>query len=646
MNEPLLATVEVKIARLCECLSNWENHEHSRQRDIDDQQLQELASALTKHPELLHSILSSLQLRELADVGRFFEFISGASDLIGYDSGRSVLLGMLWAEVFVSACEETRQKLLDGLLTDRSFFSPLCCVPSFVERVSMPTDQMEQWLVQIRVRLGNDGASGGFWGGIFALAVHHPVQSLELLGRWTSHRPSPQIAEMAARLLGRLRAVFPAMVEEIDIQLQIHPDEVRRIIFHQSWTLYDNFCAIESAQYKALVEQMTQGTPAEIDEAFNFVCSSLSASHRSDIAFEFGCLWLHGQIQSGHGKKSAYVIIQLAIHCDERTAKLRLPHFRDLLPLFCPIPKERQEVWYSLQRLLIGLLNVDCDVFKQLLFLLACADPRGLIDHFSSHGSFGELTSMISRHGAKELITDALSSLDEQSRLLGIALFRSTHVDFLSSDKNTGWNDEWVAVLIYQVQLSSSFDVADTRFLCALLPRVHSGCDALKEFFVEELVWQMKSLPGSAFSTVKVLAEKSSDELLDKAVGAVQLYIDNLSRSGQSAINSMQVGGYRLARRVKSRKWSKQISDETNRNPLIGSFSKSFTLYGGKQWQTYFGAGGLHPPQLMSEFSHRMEFPRLPTIDPDGFARRQRRASHHMRGLVEQEMHRREESAK
>lgn len=61
--------------------------------------------------------------------------------------------------------------------------------------------------------------------------------------------------------------------------------------------------------------------------------------------------------------------------------------------------------------------------------------------------------------------------------------------------------------------------------------------------------------------------------------------------------------------------------------------SKSYTLYGGKRWQTFI-AGKLGEVSEMQQISHSAEFPRMPGIDPEGVGIRRHQATITIRKLL------------
>jgi hypothetical protein len=611
-------------------------------KEISDDEALKVAEMFRQDQALLDASISRSNLLKLADEGRFFPFLSAAAHRMSWGTSRNTLLGTIWARVYERSSSATKAQLLDGLVNDRDFFTPVYCVPEFIARAPISSAELASWLTRVRSRLGNDMASGGLWGGIQTLADKHPQTSLEVLQIWTAHRPTEEVTSMAVSLLGRLRSSHPGATNTLDTQLLNHADDLLRVVFHRSWVIYDQQSSIHAKEYERLVERMAAGTPAEISEALHFVRCTLPAPHRCDDSFRFGMKWLHSNAPTQPDGSWAHWVINLAHSCDDRAHALQLPNCRDLIPQLMPIPAGNDGTWNELETLLVKLLSENRGAFNALLFQIARRDRKGIEERFGEYGGFHQLPALMQHHAPETTVVQALDSHDESVRHFGIRLFIHLQMDRLPSSVVEKWSDDWIAILICQVKRESFIDAGGFRFLRALDDRVSKGSAKLQNFFVEELIWQMKNLPGACLEPAKPEAEKlPAESLLRRAVKEAEQYFQKLKLCYRSAINSMEVSGYRRAQRLENRKRSRQISESAEKgSPLLSMMSKSYTLYGGKHWQTYMG-GNLAPPSTMQEFSHAIEFPRMFALDPDGNAQRYREATHLMTELVTTEKERR-----
>lgn len=638
---PTSEAAEPPLDKVVKVFVEWEQAGMNTKEISDDEALK-VAEMFHQDQELLDASISRSNLLKLADEGRFFPFLSAAAHRMSWGTSRNTLLGTIWARVYERSSSLTKEQLLEGLVTDRDFFTPVYCVPEFIARAPISSAELASWLTQVRSRLGNDMASGGLWGGIQTLADKHPQKSLEVLQVWTAQRPTEEVTSMAVSLLGRLRSSHPGTTNTLDTQLLRHADELLRVVFHRSWVIYDNQTSINSEEYERLVERMATGTPAEISEALHFVRCTLPAQHRCDDSFRFGMKWLHSNAPTQPDGSWAHWVINLAHSCDDRARALRLPICRDLIPHLMPIPAGHDGTWNELETLLVKLLSENREVFDALLFQIARRDRKGMEERFGEYGGFHQLPALMQHNAPETTVVHALDSHDESVRHFGIRLFIHLRLDRLHSPVAEKWSEDWIAILICQVKRESFIDAGGFHFLRALDERVIKGSGNLQNFFVEELIWQMKNLPGACLDPAKTEAEKLPEKsLLRRAVNEAEQYFEKLKLCYGSAISSMEVSGYRRAQRLENRKRSRQISESAEKSsPLLSMISKSYTLYGGNQWQTYMG-GNLAPPSTMQEFSHAIEFPRMFALDPDGNARRYRQATHLMRELVTSEKERR-----
>lgn len=638
---PTSEATESPLDKVVKVLVEWDRADLNTKQISDDEALK-VAEMFQRDAELLDASITKSNLVQMADEGRFFSFLSKAAHRMSWGTSRNVLLGTIWARVYERSSTGTKEQLLEGLVTDRDFFTPIYCVPEFIARAPISSAELASWLTQVRSRLGNNMASGGLWGGIQKLADKHPKKSLEVLQLWTAQRPTEEVTSMAVSLLGRLRSSHPGTTNTLDTQLLRHADELLRVVFHRSWVIYDHQTSINSEEYERLVERMATGTPAEISEALHFVRCTLPAQHRCDDSFRFGMKWLHSNAPSQPDGSWVHWVINLAHSCDDRARALRLPICCDLIPQLMPIPAGHDGTWNELETLLVKLLSENREAFDALLFEIARRDRKGLEKRFDEYGGFHQLPALMQHHAPETTVAHALNSYEESVRHFGIRLFIHLRLDCLSISVVEKWSEDWIAILICHVKRDSFIDAGGFRFLRALDERVSKGSGNLQNFFVEELIWQMKNLPGACLEPVKTEAEKlPAESLLPRAVRETEQYFERLKLCYRSAINSMEVSGYRRAQRLENRKRSRQISESAEKgSPLLSMMSKSYTLYGGKHWQTYMG-GVLAPPSTMQEFSHAIEFPRMFALDPDGNAQRYRQANHLMTELVTAEKERR-----
>lgn len=630
------------IEKALRVLAAWNGEDHAM-RELTDGEAQEVFDILQANEQHLNEVTSGADLQGVAGDGRFFTFLSKFARRISWGSGRNSLLGLIWAGIYNRASETTKELLLKGLLTDRDFFTPLYALPELLKGAEIPPLRLAPWFIQVRSKLGNDGASGGFWGGIQSLADHRPESGLKVLELWTEQRPSDDVTAMAVSLLGRLRSAHPGLTDAIDKRLLAHSDDRLRVIYYRSWVIFDQQTLLQFDDYSHLVEKMAAGTPAEVEEAFHFVRCTLSVPLRCDASFRFGIQWLHANAPQRANGTWAHWIVSLAQSIDARAQALELPLCRDLIPQLIPIPSGHDGTWRELEALLVKLFTDDRTVFEALLFDIARRDRNGLAKKFSPYGGFHELPGLLLQNSPETTVANALNSLDESVRHLGLTLFEHLGLDNLPVEAVNAWSDDWIAVLICQIKTGAMIDSGGCRLLRALVDRTDRGSANLKEFLVGELVWQMKNLPGACLEPMKSDALKLPDDaLLHQAVSAAEQYFDKLKSCYRSAINSMEVSGYRRAQRIETRKRSRQVSESAEKSsPLLSMIaSKSYLLYGGQQWQTYMG-GNLAPPSPMQEFRHEIEFPRMFALDPDGNAQRFRAASHLMDRLVDAEAKRR-----
>jgi hypothetical protein len=176
--------------------------------------------------------------------------------------------------------------------------------------------------------------------------------------------------------------------------------------------------------------------------------------------------------------------------------------------------------------------------------------------------------------------------------------------------------DEEIALCIFESR--RHYVQADNlvRLLVSLRERAESGEAPLAKLFGEELLYQAKNYPGAVLGGLQSILDKSP--LVRDVVSAAETYFDKLRGSYKSAINSMEIPGWRRAMAMHSRKQSRQIeSHQTEFSVFSQLFATSYLIYGSEGFR-YCQNGEIGEMSPMKAMSVSMEMPRLSMIDPEG----------------------------
>lgn len=598
------------------------------------------AAKSSENETVSDQILEILFPEALPDDLLYYEKIANIELRLGANQETYDLVGTLWARLFARLRSEAQQELLNAMVQPgtRYFFSALHALPAFLRQCSMDSHVLAIWLLGVRKTLGNDWASKPFWDSLQILSEVFPNAALEVAQHISASSLEDDAITIAAVILGHLRLSNPAPIGLSDFEgtLSVHQDINRRLIFHRSWITSGLREPLSDQQFADTLGRMTSGTREEINEAFNFIRCLLPQESTSDESFALSMGWLHKHTTNTVPEFWKHFVLSLATTIFDRwmsTGHLRSePPPYDLAIAIQPILPENKGTWRELEKLLIALLQADQAEFRRILFGLAQTNPVGLLQHLRSFDEFTELSSALRLSDGADVITEAILSHDDAVRNLGFTLFWSTGLETLSMAQLNVANENAIAVVIFAFRLQPFYDEVIPRFLLALLPRINRSSRGLKNLFVEEMLFQSKNLPGTCFEVLKKRGKTSA--LVRKAVQEAEDYFDRLKACHRSAVNSMGIPGLERAMRLKAVRESRAMSAQIKEKSVFTQlFATSYTLYGGKRWQTFFGSN-LGDVSEMKEISHSAEFPTMPGIDPDGMAQRAHRARRMIRRLL------------
>jgi hypothetical protein len=142
--------------------------------------------------------------------------------------------------------------------------------------------------------------------------------------------------------------------------------------------------------------------------------------------------------------------------------------------------------------------------------------------------------------------------------------------------------------------------------------------------FYKEIVLQAKNYSGLCLDEFK---RRANDfPLLQKAIEEVNKYFEHLVNLRKTSICSMDVQGYRQARRLYARRFSNEVSMGAEKLSLFAQICKKYSLIYGKSWRIY-GQGTLGESSPLQGYPSSFEMPRLELINPEDMAARRFYAS-------------------
>lgn len=613
---------KVKGSKLPQGLKRFQNLVIGRSEDKSELKLDTLEQILS---EISSSRQNSTKLSEAigfhhaAKEAKLFALINEAQKKLPNHVITFEILGRLWASAFEPLSEVEREACYAELTAGFNFFRGIEGLSGFLISGTLSSGELSQLLPRLRHRLGEDMYTAPFWNGLQSLAEIHPATTLAILETWRRADIDEERLTMSSCLLGTLRVNSGASEGFIQLEASLRNSEnpKQRQIYLRSWLTTDGISSLGNSQFFEFLEEADTASTAEMSEAIRFLRCCLPREQRNIETFRTGIEWIFSKKNAVQAAHDQFFIIKIFQENHARCTKDKLGNLSEVLCNLLPINEDHSGSWREIEKALLLLHDTDFEAFRCVLFSLAETNGEVFSGLFRGRRSFQNLEHALSG-SPQDLVFNALSSKDGNVRKLGFTLFEILNVKSFTAGNLKNWDEAWIALLIYNLRYELVIGEGTQRFFFAIQRQVERGGTDLKQLFCSDLVYECKNWPGSVFDKVKKTKRKSA--LLATVKEHASKYFEALRIASHSEVNSMEVQGYRQAAQMKSAATDKamRIAME-GASPLMSMISKSYTLYGGTNWQTYHdgGLGGVTPMQRMS---HSAELPRLHLIDPDGLA--------------------------
>lgn len=563
----------------------------------------------------------------------FFHSLMSVGTRLGFSEPATEIAGEIWASAMGKLSADEQQTLLSQLLAapNLEFFTSLRALPWVVRSFQVPADFLIDWFTELRNRVGNDFAQGGFWRSLESWAQLHPASALAGLRLLASRELNDETVTIGAAILGRLRVAWESGPPnesglEFEQSLARHGDVQKRLVYHRSWinTGWDR--GLSHSEFQSSLTRMATGTHEERAEAFNFLRCLLPDRRMQPESITLGIEWLREHTNSSTSDGAKHWVI----HSVQQLASASIADnqfLEGLWPLMVavqPITSESRGTWNQIEHLLVDLLHKNRPQFEELLRLLVDAHPEGLIQQMASHDQFQFLRSELAAQTATAFCADLLFSNQRHRRQFGFTLYDELPFDAFPDEILDARTDDEIALTLFESQLHYLQPDNTRRFLLSLRQRAESGSPQLAALFRDELLYQAKNLPGAVLDQLKQLNGPSA--LLKTVVAAADTYFEATRKAHTSSINAMEIPGWRRALSMKARRQSRDIEAHSNELSVFKQMcSNSYLIYGDRGFR-YSRDGELGEFSAMQTFSTQMELPRLAMIDPEGVVIRRHNA--------------------
>jgi hypothetical protein len=554
--------------------------------------------------------------------GSFYKRLYRVASVIGFSDSGAEFVGHIWSTAMLALDEPNRETLLRSLPAGHEFFIVLSSFPFLLRTVRFEPSFLIDSFFEIRARIGNDLAQGAYWRGIEEWAAAFPTDAFQGLKVLLTRNLDNDGISIAAAILGSLRVAWeqdPASSSNHSAseELAHHSDIAKRLVYHRSWINTGWMRGISFPEFTECLRRMSAGSAEEQSEAFNFL-RCLGADGRTEqTSLDFGVAWLTGTANSALPDDSKHWVSNIANRLAQRWVldDTRLESLLPALLAIQPIPFDNKGTWMEIEHLLVNLLHKNRPQFERWLLALLDANPAGVIKHFREHGRFEYLCSEMVSHSAAHVTSGLFFSTVGHQRQFAFTVYDKVPFDSFPDGMLATLSDNKIALCLFESRRHFLQPEHTARFLTALHQRAEAGGPQLAKLFRDDLLYQAKNLPGAVLGGLKRVSKSA---LVQDVVREAEAYFEKLHAAHGSAINSMEIPGWRRALFIRSRRQSRDIETHKNEfSALSQFFSTSYLIYGSQGFRScHDGEIGEFAP--MKSVSVSMEAPRLVMIDPEG----------------------------
>jgi hypothetical protein len=579
---------------------------------------------LGQEPERARTLVTALFPSGVPLDAGLYDRLSRFHFWLGLGGPIEPIVAAAWIATLSGLREGERQTALAALPnTGQDFFTFLDCLADVVAAIPLPPEFVTTWFAALLRRLGDDGATHGFWKAVERYCEVAPAAAVTVLEKSQSVAGSDLHDEIAERLAGTLRTIeLGAEQQRFDAAvalLEKSHDPARRRLWVRSW--------IHSAwrggmSLDALNRLLAApGTAEEMDDRFRAVCRILLAPLTEDC-FAVALEWMRRNASPQLSAQAKGVLVQVCFalatrpHADARLiAKLW-----EAILAIQPIDPEHVGTWGRVQDFLGAVMNADITPFEKMLLELCEKSGAALLRLVnSSHGLDGLLSRMVVQR-SDELIARLVFAPDLLCRRIGLFFFEKLGAHAFPTDKLAAVSDEELRLALFSFQAASPYGEFIARFLLALLPRVDTAGGEIQREFADELLLQCKNFPSACLDALKASGSKSP--LVADVIAKADAYFDAYRPTrGKSPLNSMLVPGLAFIARSKRRAIHREIAEGAERGSIFAQFMKNVDVLYGDRFCS-FAEGHLDDPTPMQEHAYDMETPRIEEIDPERMAMR------------------------
>jgi len=556
----------------------------------------------------------------------FYESLVSLQHYIGFRAQSHSLLARIWQMAYNQLSGDNRIQLLQLLPQgdNRGFWMSVSCLPEFLPEVKVEPKFLSSWLVAMAERVGQDLAGGPFYLAVQKHACQSPRIAFSVFEKFIRDGLAEPRLTLGAIILGAVRSILETgkiskqRVKKWERTLKNSPHIELRLCRHRSWAVSYNLGTIPIKQLQVQLDEMLDGSPQEVDEAFNTVYHCLLGNSENSSFVQFATNWLVDNASAAIPGVAKHYVMSAVHHLSYRVKKspgdFDVSTMNKLIAAIQPIPEENQGTWSELEYYLVARLHEGQESFGAIMGELADVNAEGLSAQFSG-GEFRYLVSEMSKSNVETPLTKLILSKDRRKRRLAMDILRRIDKVQLSQQILDSANEVQLKTILLEFTATFLVEKGIAEFLLALEPSFNQAGQNLRDQFIREVTFQAINYPYSCLKTLKDIQNPPS--LIQNAISAAERYFDKLRKIEDSPAVSFYFPRFKEMDEKKNRALAEQVSKGMREQSVLIPLLKHVEIIYGSTWSNLIG-GKLSDDSRFAEFREAMEFPRLESIDPEG----------------------------
>jgi hypothetical protein len=561
--------------------------------------------------------------------GAFFDRLFRLKVALGFGQVESEITAIMGSASLEKLAEEDRCLILLGIADENPVHLGLRLeiLPQLLRDHSWPLALVSKVLLS-----ANDKpyqGEGGYDRAVRNIAEYKPSFAYDLVGNFIKAAPTEKSLGLAQYLLGLLRLRTGAVevqqkIKQLDNELRTSVHLRHRIVYLRSQvpTAWSRGLTASVLEYLQFVYR--SGESEEQIVAFEVLTHLAWCPANQETVFQTILAWLEEVINEKlpeRCKTAVIVLIHNASFWAKGFIEANLERLALLWLRILPVDSGNDKYWNGVDLALHDLIEKNASAFETVFTRLAEVEGAKLINAIADNEARQNrmLIFSLQQKTNLALVHDLLFSEHRRARRVGIFLYDELNVAIIDKSRLNSEREDRLLLLLLELRLHYVSGLGQARLLVSLASQADRCSAEFRQELLDDLILLGKDLPGTVLDFFKATAD--SLPLLKDALVQIDTYFDNLRASDKCPALRMSIPGYSRAVHLFAKRFSRQVTEATERNSIFAMITSKMILLYGLNHSSY-RAGVLSKAEALQNISHSQEYPRIGVIAPESQAYR------------------------